>query len=394
MKTLLEKRPARTFPTTVIPFNRVRLPAKVLSLIKHVLKNGALSGDGEFTKKCQSFFEEIVGAGKAFLVPSGTHALEMAALLLSIKPGDEVIVPSFSFPSAANAFMLFGAKPVFIDSRPDTLNLDEKLLEKLITPRTRAIVAIHYAGVACEMDKILEIANRRGIPVVEDNAHGLLGSYRGQPLGTFGAFAIQSFHETKNFTCGEGGALFVNDPRYVDRAEIVREKGTNRTQFKKGRVDKYRWMDLGSSYLLSDILAACLWPQLEAWKIIQAKRKKIWRNYAKNLHDWSVENGVRLPFIPESCEPSYHLFYLLMPSEKSRERAVSFLRKNGITATFHFLPLHVSPMGQKMGGKAGDCPVAESIAARLLRLPLYPGLSSREQKKIIQTILKLNPANE
>jgi dTDP-4-amino-4,6-dideoxygalactose transaminase len=310
----------------------------------------------------------------------------MTALLLDIQAGDEVIVPSFTFVSTVNAFVLRGARPVFIDIRPDTLNLDETQLERLITPRTKAIVAVHYAGVGCEMDAIMDIAARHGVPIVEDNAHGLWGRYRGKLLGTLGCMASQSFHETKNFTCGEGGALLINDPSYIERAEILREKGTNRSRFFRGQVDKYTWVGLGSSYLPSDILAAFLYAQLEARAEIQAKRQRIWELYQDNLQDWAQEHGVQLPTVPAHCEQPYHIFYILLSSLKVRQQLISHLRTCGIAAVFHYLPLHLSDMGRRFGGKPGDCPVTENVSDRLLRLPFFNGLTERDQASVVAAI--------
>ena len=339
-----------------------------------------------FTKKCHAWLEETFGVQKALLTTSCTHALEMAAILLDIQPGDEVIVPSFTFVSTVNAFVLRGARPVFADIRPDTLNLDEQQLERLITPRTRAVVPVHYAGVGCEMDTILEIAARRGIAVVEDNAHGLLGKYKGRYLGTFGCLATQSFHETKNFSCGEGGALLINDPQYRERAEIIREKGTDRSRFFRGQVDKYTWVDTGSSYLPSDILAAHLYAQFEAWEQIQCTRKRIWDYYHLSLGEWAEANGVRLPVIPPECEQPYHMFYLILPSLEYRQALIAHLKDHGILSVFHYLPLHLSAMGRKFGGQPGDCPVTEEISDRLLRLPFYNYLTEAQQSCVVDTI--------
>ncbi|HLH74248.1 MAG TPA: dTDP-4-amino-4,6-dideoxygalactose transaminase [Chloroflexota bacterium] len=369
-----------------IPFNRPCLTGNEQLYLAQAIANGHASGDGAFTKKCHVLLEEIVGVRKALLTTSCTHALEMAALLLDIQPGDEVICPSFTFVSTINAFVLRGATPVFCDIRPDTLNLDERLLEGLITPRTRAILPVHYAGVGCEMDAILEIAKRHGIAVVEDNAHGLLGKYKGKNLGTFGCLATQSFHETKNFTCGEGGALLINDPQYVERAEIIREKGTNRSRFFRGQVDKYTWVDVGSSYLPSDLLAAFLYGQLEAREQIQSKRKRIWEYYHEHLRDWADKAGVRQPIIPDHCEQPYHMYYVLMPSLAERQALIEHLKGRGILSVFHYLPLHLSDMGQKFGGKVGDCPVTEDVSDRLLRLPFYNDLTEEEQAYVVAEI--------
>lgn len=369
-----------------IPFNRPCLVGKELEYIADAIRIGHVSGDGAYTRKCQLLLEQILGVPRVFLTTSCTHALEMAALLLDIRPGDEVIVPSFTFVSTVNAFVLRGARPIFIDIRPDTLNLDETQLERLITPRTKAIVPVHYAGVGCEMDAIMEVAKRYNIAVVEDNAHGLFGKYKGKYLGTFGCLATLSFHETKNFTCGEGGALLINDPQYIERAEIIREKGTNRSRFFRGEVDKYTWVDIGSSYLPSDILAAFLYAQLEAREEIQVKRRRIWEYYYEHLRDWAQEHGVRLPIVPADCEQSYHMFYLLMPDLKARTRLISHLKERGILSVFHYLPLHLSPMGKQFGGKPGDCPVTEDISNRLVRLPFYNDLTYEDQDQVIQAI--------
>ena len=310
----------------------------------------------------------------------------MAALLLNIQPGDEVIVPSFTFVSTVNAFALRGARPVFVDVRPDTLNLDEALVERLVTPKTRAIIAVHYAGVGCEMDPVCAIGDRHGVPVIEDNAHGLLGRYRGKYLGTLGTMSTLSFHETKNFTCGEGGALVLNDPRLIDRAEIIREKGTNRSRFFRGQVDKYTWVDLGSSYLPSDILAAILYAQLEAREQVQSARQRIWRFYQTHLKQWADEQGVRLPMVPEACEHPAHLFYLLLPNLDARQAFIAHLSASNIMSVFHYLPLHLSEMGRRFGGRPGDCPVTESVSDRLVRLPFYNTLSETDQTFIVDAI--------
>jgi dTDP-4-amino-4,6-dideoxygalactose transaminase len=369
-----------------IPFNRPVIVGKELYYISQAILSGYSAGDGQFTKKCHRLLEQVLGAPKVLLTTSCTHALEMAALLLDIQPGDEVIVPSFTFVSTVNAFVLRGAKPVFIDIHPDTLNMDERQLERLITPRTRAIVPVHYAGVGCEMDIICEIAAKHNIPIVEDNAHGLFGKYKGRHLGTFGAFATQSFHETKNVTCGEGGALIVNDPRYIERAEIIREKGTNRSRFFRGQVDKYTWVDIGSSYLPSDILAAFLYAQLEAREEIQTRRRQIWEFYYQHLEGWAKANGIRLPVVPSYCEQSYHMFYLILPSLNCRQALIGHLKSYRILSVFHYLPLHLSDMGRQFGGKEGECPVTEYVSDRLLRLPFYNDLSEVDQQQVVAAI--------
>lgn len=369
-----------------IPFNRPAIAGKELYYISQVIMSGHSAGDGAFTKKCHRWLEERLGVPKVLLTTSCTHALEMSALLLDVRPGDEVIIPSFTFVSTVNAFVLRGAKPVFIDIRPDTLNLDETQLERLITERTRAIVPVHYAGVGCEMDAICSIAGRYNIPVVEDNAHGLFGRYRGRYLGTFGVFATQSFHETKNITCGEGGALLINDPTFIEKAEIIREKGTNRSRFFRGQVDKYTWVDVGSSYLPSEILAAFLYAQLEAADEIQKKRKLIWEFYYQNLQEWAGSNRVRLPIIPAHCDQSYHMFYILLPSLEDRQNLIAHLKARQILSVFHYLPLHLSDMGKKFGGKAGDCPVTEEVSDRLLRLPFYNEMSETDLQEVVAAI--------
>ena len=369
-----------------IPFNRPSIIGKELFYISKVIHNGISSGDGEFTTKCHAILRDILSVSKVLLTTSCTHALEMTALLLNIKPNDEVVLPSFTFVSTVNAFILRGAKPVFVDIRRDTMNLDERQLEQLISPKTKAIIPVHYAGVGCEIDDIMEIANHHGIAVIEDNAHGLFGKYKGKYLGTIGTFGTQSFHETKNIACGEGGALLINDENYIERAEIIREKGTNRSRFFRGEVDKYTWVDVGSSYLPSDILAAFLYAQLEGRQQIQDKRRKIWETYNVALQDWAEENGVGLPCIPNHCDQSFHMFYLLMPSLEQRQALIDHLKRNNILSVFHYMPLHLSKMGRSFGGKQGDCPVTEDISDRLLRLPFYYDLSEDDQTYVIAKI--------
>jgi dTDP-4-amino-4,6-dideoxygalactose transaminase len=369
-----------------IPFNRPWLSGNELAYIRQAIENNHISGDGLFTKKCNRLFEEELQVRKAFLTTSCTHALEMSALLLNIGPGDEVIVPSFTFVSTVNAFVLRGAKPVFSDITTDTLNLDHAKLEALITPKTKAIIAVHYAGVGCDMDAILDIAQRHSIPIVEDNAHGLFAKYKNRYLGTFGCLAAQSFHETKNFTSGEGGALLINDDRFIERSEVIREKGTNRTRFFRGQVDKYTWIDVGSSYLPSDILAAFLYAQLESRNEIQRRRALIWNYYYQSLQYWAREHNIRLPIVPSHCEQSYHLFYLVLPSLESRTALIEHLKARGIDAVFHYQPLHLSEMGRSFGGKEGDCLVTEYVSDRLLRLPFYNALTQPDQEYIVSAI--------
>jgi dTDP-4-amino-4,6-dideoxygalactose transaminase len=347
---------------------------------------GWISGDGEYTRRCHDLLERELSVPRVLLTTSCTHALEMAAILLDVSPGDEVIVPDFTFVSTANAFVLRGATPIFVDIRYDTLNLDELLLEEKVTAKTRAIVPVHYAGVGCDMEAIGEIARQREIPVVEDNAHGLFGLRGGRSLGAWGSLATLSFHETKNFNCGEGGALIVNDLRYIERAEVVREKGTNRKRFFRGEVDKYTWVDIGSSYLPSDLLAAYLLAQLEAKATILAARKRVYERYAQGLSDWAEQSGARLPVIPPDCESSYHMFFAVMPTPEARTRLISHLKSRDIQAVFHYLPLHLSEMGRRWGGQPGQCPVTESVSERLVRLPFYTGLTETDQDRVIDAV--------
>jgi len=357
-----------------------------LRYISETISIGQIAGDQAFSRKCHTLLENVLGVQRALVTTSCTHALEMAALLLDLQPGDEVIVPSFTFVSTANAFVLRGAKPIFCDIRSDTLNLDETRLNALLTPQTRAVIPVHYAGIACEMDAITAWASKHGVIVVEDNAHGLFGKYKGRWLGTLGSMATQSFHETKNITCGEGGALLINDPRYVERAEIIREKGTNRARFFRGQVDKYTWVDIGSSYVMSDVLAAFLFAQLEVWPQIQIKRQEIWQRYHTVLAEWSRAHGVRQPLVPVDCEPAWHMYYLLMPSLAARTALINHLKARNILAVFHYLPLHLSEYALRWNGKRGDCPVTEDVSERLLRLPFFNSMSRDEQDQVIMAI--------
>lgn len=373
-------------PDTIVDFNKPCIVGKEYDYIADSIRLSHISGDGLYSKKCHSLLENTLGIPKVLTTPSCSHALEMTALLLDIKPGDEVIIPDFTFVSTVNAYVLRGATPVFIDVRPDTLNMDETKLEGLITERTRAIVPVHYAGIACEMDTIMEIANRHGIPVIEDNAHGLFGKYKNRWLGSIGSLATQSFHETKNFTCGEGGAILINDRELIEKAEIIREKGTDRSRFFRGQVDKYSWVATGSSYLLSDILSGFLYAQLEVWEEIQAKRKWIWQTYASELEAWANANNVIRPTVPEGIDPSWHIFYLLLPGLDQRQRFISYLKDNGINSVFHYLPLHLSQKGKEYGGKPGDMPVTERVSDQLVRLPIYYDMGEIEMEKVLQTV--------
>ena len=369
-----------------IPFNRPYVTGREYEYIQQAIAAGHISGDGAFTKRCQQMLEARLPGARVMLTTSCTDALEMCALLLNLTPGDEVIMPSFTFVSTANAFVLHGARPVFADIRPDTLNIDERLLPSLITPRTRAIVVVHYAGVGCEMDAILEIALAHGIVVIEDNAHGLFGSYRGKALGTFGALSTLSFHETKNISCGEGGAIVINDSAFVERAEILREKGTNRSRFFRGQIDKYTWVDRGSSFLPSDLLAAFLQAQLESADRVQSLRCRIWHRYAEELTEWCAGRGITTPVVPAHCVQPFHMFYLLLPSLEQRQSLIAHLKSRDILAVFHYVPLHVCDMGLKLGGASASCPVTVDISDRLLRLPFYNGMTEDEQTTVIEAL--------
>jgi dTDP-4-amino-4,6-dideoxygalactose transaminase len=374
-----------------IPFNRPGLAGPEIEYMKQAVAAGKIAGDGRFTRRCEELLAAELGAARVLLTTSCTHALEMSALLLDLDPGDEVVIPSFTFVSTVNAFALRGARPVFADIRPDTLNLDEAQLPDLVGPRTRAVVPVHYAGVGCEMDAILEVARRHGLAVIEDNAHGLFGKRRGQKLGSFGCMSTLSFHETKNVTCGEGGALVINDPGLVERAEIVREKGTNRSQFFRGMVDKYTWVDVGSSYLPADLLAAFLLAQLEARDRIQAARCRIWERYQAELAGWAGLHGTRLPLVPAGCEQPFHIFHLLLPNLAARQGLIAHLRRHGILAVFHYVPLHLSAQARKLAAGGRDCPVAADVADRLVRLPLYLDLTPDEQSRVVAAVRSFHP---
>lgn len=377
----------------LIPFNKPYLAGSEFDYMYEAVKADHLSGDGKFTRLDNAWLEQLTGARKALLTTSCTHALEMSALLLNIRPGDEVILPSYTFVSTANAFVLRGAKPVFVDIRADTLNIDERQIDSKITEYTKAIVPVHYAGVGCEMDKILEIARQYKLAVVEDNAQGLFGKYRGKALGSFGSFSAQSFHETKNVQCGEGGALLINDTDQIERAEIIREKGTDRSRFFRGQIDKYTWVDLGSSYLPSELLAAFLWGQFNAANEIQARRREIWENYHFHLETWAGRNGIQLPVVPVDCEQAYHLFYVMMPSSQHQQGLIAHLRANGVNAAFHYQALHLSQMGKRFGSLPGDCPVAEHASQCLVRLPFYYELTDYQLEKIVDAILTYDLRN-
>lgn len=360
----------------MIPFNRPYMTGQELTLIAQAHANGHLSGDGPFTKKCTSWLQDTVGTTKALLTHSCTAALEMCALLLELVPGDEVIMPSFTFVSTANAFALRGAVPVFVDIREDTLNIDERLIESAISPRTKAICVVHYAGVACEMDTIMAIARRYGLAVIEDAAQAIMSSYRGRPLGAIGDFGALSFHETKNIISGEGGALLCRDSSMADRAEVIREKGTNRSKFFRGQVDKYTWVDVGSSYLPGEITAAFLAAQMEAAESITAARLVTWHRY----HTWAEQherNGsVRRPIIPDHCAHNAHMYYLLLPDLETRSLFINLLKERGVQAVFHYIPLHSSPAGRKLGRADGSLSITNDISDRLVRMPLWVGVDA------------------
>lgn len=362
-----------------IPFNKPYMTGRELQYIDQAYSMGHLAGDGSFTKKCHAWLEEKTGCNKALLTHSCTAALEMAAILADIQPGDEVIMPSYTFVSTANAFVLRGGVPVFVDIRPDTLNIDETRVEAAITPRTKAIVPVHYAGVACEMDAIMDIARRHGLLVIEDAAQGIMSSYKGRPLGSIGHMGCLSFHETKNIISGEGGALLINDDRFAERAEIIREKGTNRSQFFRGQVDKYTWVDIGSSYLPGEITAAFLWAQMEEAEAITRERLGIWQQYHDALAPLEASGVLRRPVIPAGCQHNAHMYYILLESLEMRTQLITKLKKQDVIAVFHYVPLHNSPAGRKYGRVNGDMATTEHLADRLLRLPLWVELGKQQQ---------------
>jgi dTDP-4-amino-4,6-dideoxygalactose transaminase len=370
-------------PPAAIPFNRPFIVGKELFYIAQAVTYGNIAGDGHFTQQCARLLEERFGIRKVLLTPSCTAALEMAAMLCDLGPSDEVILPSFTFVSTANAVVRLGARPVFVDIRADTLNMDEDAVERAVTSRTRAIFPVHYAGVGCEMDAILAIAARHGLRVLEDAAQGVNAFYRGKALGSLGALGAYSFHETKNYICGEGGALCINDPSLIERAEIIRDKGTNRKQFFRGAVDKYTWVDIGSSYVPSEICSAFLYAQLELLDAITERRRQIFETYERELRPLEEEGLLRLPRLPEECASNYHLFYILLADAATRDALMAHLRQDNILAVFHYVPLHSSPMGQKFGYRDGQFPVTEELSGRLLRLPFYYGLTEEEQGRVV-----------
>jgi dTDP-4-amino-4,6-dideoxygalactose transaminase len=371
-----------------VPFNKPYMTGNELKYIEQAHTTGHLSGDGVFTEKCHAWLETETGCEKALLTHSCTGALEMAAILANVGPGDEVIMPSYTFVSTANAFVLRGATPVFVDIRPDTLNLDEAKLEEAITSRTRAIVPVHYAGVSCEMDTIMGLAKKHDLLVIEDAAQGIESNYQGRPLGSIGHFATLSFHETKNIISGEGGALLINTPEMSERAEIIREKGTNRSQFFRGQIDKYTWVDFGSSYLPSELVAAFLWAQMEEAKKITQRRLDIWNTYNAAFESLENQRTLRRPIVPLNCAHNAHMYYLLLPDLQSRTKLISQLKQQGINAVFHYVPLHSSPAGQQYAKTSGKLSVTNDLADRLLRLPLWCGVEHHQQR-IIDAVISL-----
>jgi dTDP-4-amino-4,6-dideoxygalactose transaminase len=369
-----------------IQFNKPHMSGKELLYIAEANANNMLAGDGPFTKRCHAWLEERTGCSKALLTHSCTAALEMAAILADIQPGDEVIMPSYTFVSTANAFVLRGGIPVFVDIRPDTLNIDEKLIEAAITARTKAIVPVHYAGVACEMDVIMDIAKRHNLLVIEDAAQGIMSTYKGRALGSIGHMGAYSFHETKNVISGEGGALLINDSRFAVRAEIIREKGTNRSQFFRGQVDKYTWVDIGSSYLPGEIIAAFLWAQMEEADDITRRRLALWDIYQEAFAKLEQSGSVRRPVVPPELQHNAHMYYLLMPDLEKRTALIANLKDADINAVFHYVPLHSSPAGRRYGRASGDLSITDSVSERLVRLPLWVGLTEADQKRVADEI--------
>ncbi|TMD98249.1 MAG: dTDP-4-amino-4,6-dideoxygalactose transaminase [Chloroflexi bacterium] len=375
-------------PPAPIPLNRVSLTGAELGNLETALNGGHLGADGPFTRRCEALLEEMLGGGRVLLTTSGTHALELAALLLDVAPGDEVVVPAFSFPSTASAFALRGARPVFCDIRPDTLNLDEARLEALLGGRTRAVVPVHYAGIGCEMEAITAAADRRGTSVVEDAALGLGGRRHGQALGRLGRLSALSFHATKAAGCGVGGALVVNDPGLVERAEVLRDRGTDRARMLRGEVGPYTWQEPGSSWAPSDLLAAVLCAQLEALSALLGRRRRIWERYQEALATWAEERGVRLPAAPPGCIPAWTVFWLLLPDPGRRAGLIDRLAARGVEAAVHYQPLHLSPAGRRLGGRPGDCPVTEGVCERLLRLPLHAELGDEDVERIVAALVE------
>ncbi len=375
----------------MIPFNRAQISSDDIELALNAVARGHTAGAGTYTSNCERLIADSLGNDRALLTTSCTHALEMSALLLNLQSGDEVIVPSYTFVSTASAFALFGATPVFVDSDSRTLNINPELVEAAVTPRTRAICVVHYGGVACDMEALGAVANRHNLILIEDNAHGLFARYKGRHLGTFGALATQSFHETKNITCGEGGALIVNDANFVERAEILREKGTDRSKFLRGQVDKYTWVDIGSSWVMSDLLAAILYGQLQRADSINTQRVAIWNRYHADLAEWAEKYDVTRPHVPEGCEHVGHVYHLRFRKAEQRARFIDHMKQHGVSCVFHYQPLHVSPVGRRFGGFPGQCPVAEHAGDCLVRLPLFNSLSEEDQSQVIDAATSFAP---
>ena len=376
---------------SIIPFNDPFIAPSDYELLIQAVANNHSSGNGAFTQRVEEQIRSATGTERALLTTSCTHALEMSALLCNLAPGDEVIVPSYTFVSTASAFALYGARPVFVDSRSDTLNIDASKIEAAITSKTRAICVVHYGGVACEMEKIQDIASKHKLMLIEDNAHGLFAKYKGKYLGAFESMATQSFHETKNIICGEGGALIVNDERLVERAEILREKGTNRSRFLRGQVDKYTWVDIGSSWVMSDLLAAILYGQLQRADEINSRRVKIWNQYHSGLASWAEKFCVTTPFVPESCEHVGHVYHLRFEKSEQRTKFIATLKDQQINCVFHYQALNTSPVGQGFGGYVGQCPVAEHASDCLVRLPLFNSMTDDQQNRVIEAVRAFRP---
>ena len=373
-----------------IPFNRADISDVDQSYILKSIQNGYISGNGSFGKLAEKYFEESLLVRRSLLTTSCTHALEMCALLLNLKDGDEVIVPSFTFVSTASAFLMHGAKPVFVDVDEATLNINARNIEAAITPKTRAVCVVHYAGIAVDLDAIQSLCDKHGIVLIEDNAHGLFSTYKQKRLGSFGSLATLSFHETKNITCGEGGAILINEDSFIERAEILREKGTDRSRFLRGQVDKYTWVDLGSSWVISDILAAILMSQLERSDEIQKKRRHAFDFYERELSSWATNLGFRRPVVPEYCQHSSHMYFLRLHGIDQRDQFIDHLKNLGISAVFHYQPLHLSYVGQSLGGKAGQCPVSEEAGDCLVRLPLFSLLNESQLERITSAVTSFN----
>ena len=371
----------------MIPFNKPPYVGNEMNYIQDAISKRKICGDGEYTKKCNAWLEENTKTAKALLTTSCTHATEMAALLADIKPGDEVIMPSYTFVSTADAFVLRGAKAVFVDIRPDTMNIDETLIEDAVTSKTKAIVPVHYAGVACEMDTIMDIAKRHNLCVIEDAAQGVCSKYEGKPLGAIGDYGCYSFHETKNYSMGEGGALLISDADNIERAEIIREKGTNRSKFFRGQIDKYTWVDAGSSYLPSELNAAYLWAQLEKSDVIFEDRMKTWNTYYAAFKELAEQEKIELPFVPEECEHNAHMFYLKTKDLEERTQFITYLKEREIAAVFHYIPLHTAPAGVKYGQFHGEDKYTTKESERLVRLPLYYDMTEEERDKVIEAVI-------